>query len=334
MNAPAAELPRTRPSRLRLALSVLVVAAAAVGTLPDLLGLDARSPFAQLVAFRPALLAGVLVFGVVAAVAAGLRRAGRTLAAGLLGVGLVGSVVVLPRAVPDSLATPGAARTLTVLAFNTYEGEADVAAFAALIRDTRPDVVALIEVGGRYRDRLAPLVPEYRFRASQEDGPDVQGVTAAVHEDLADPDVSPVAARVDRSTDFPSVELTGGGLGDVRFVAFHSVAPVPGQVPQWRHDLGTLARWCANRDAGRVIIAGDFNATLDHSVFRDATQGCADAAAAAGGGLAGTWPTTLPRPLGAQIDHVLVTGDVAVATFAVHDLPGSDHRAVLTRLLL
>ena len=48
----------------------------------------------------------------------------------------------------------------------------------------------------------------------------------------------------------------------------------------------------------------------------------------------GTWPDRFPRWLGPQIDHVLVTGGVTAETFSVHDIPGSDHRAVLTRLRL
>jgi endonuclease/exonuclease/phosphatase (EEP) superfamily protein YafD len=336
MTAPPDEqLPlRTRPpvSRWRLAFSLLVVAATAVGMLPDLLGLDRRGPFAQLVSFRPALLAVLLVVAVAAAVGAVLRRRGWTLAVGLLAVAVVAAVAVLPRALPvvDAPApdAPGV-RALTVLAFNTYEGRADVAALAALIRTTRPDLIALPESAGRYRDKLAPLVDGYRFAPSQERGRDVQGVTAAVRADLGD-----VTVQVDRSTGFPSVEVSGGGLGTVHFVAFHSIAPTPGEIPEWSGDLGTLDRWCANRDAGPVIIAGDFNASLDHSVFRNAIHGCTDAAERTGEGLVGTWPTRLPRLLGTQIDHVLITGGVAAETLSVHDIPGSDHRAVLTRLRL
>jgi hypothetical protein len=89
MSALPDELPgRTRPPvrPVRLVLAVLVVVAAAVGLLPDLLGLDDRSPFAQLVSFRPALLAGLLVLAVGASVAAVVRRQGWTLAGGLLAV--------------------------------------------------------------------------------------------------------------------------------------------------------------------------------------------------------------------------------------------------------
>jgi endonuclease/exonuclease/phosphatase (EEP) superfamily protein YafD len=334
MTAPPAVLPRrTRPRNpWRTSIALLVVAAAAVGTLPDLLGLDRRSPFAQVVSFRPALLGGLLVVAVVATVAAALRRRGSVLAVGLLAVTAVGAAMVLPRAVPAiDVPEPDApaGRTLTVLAFNTFEGAADVDAVAEQIRLSRPDLVALIEAGGRYRDRLAPLIAGYRFESSQDDGADVQGVTAIVRADLGD-----VAVRVDRGTPFPSVEVSGGGLGAVRFVAFHAVAPTPGAVPQWREDLATLARWCADRRSGPVIVAGDFNATLDHVVFRDAITGCADAGERTGQGLVGTWPTRFPRWLGPQIDHVLVTGGLTAETFSVHDVPGSDHRAVLTRLRL
>ena len=331
MSAPPDELPgRTRPPvrPVRLVLAVLTVLGVAVVLLADLLGLDDRSPFAQFVSFRPAMLVGLLVLAVVATVAAVVRRRGWTLAGGLLAIAAVAGAMVLPRAVATEVA-PTDARTVTVLAFNTYEGDGDVEAMAALIRENRPDLVALIEAGGRYRDRLAPLVPGYRFAASDERGRDVQNVVAMTRDDLGD-----VAVQIDRSTPFPSVEVSGGGLGGLRFVAFHSVAPIPGDVPQWRSDLGTLDRWCADRQSGPVIIAGDFNATLDHSVFRSAITGCADAAEQAGSGLEGTWNTRWPRWIGAQIDHVLVTGGITAEALSMHDIPGSDHRAVLTRLRL
>jgi len=335
MSARPDELPgRTRAPvrRLRLALSLLVVVAAAALTLPDLLGLDRRGPFAQLVSFRPTLLAGLVLVTAVVLVVAVRRRRGWTLPAGLLVVALAASALVLPRAVPGlDLPEPDAPQgpAVTVLAFNTYEGRADVDVLADLIRSTRPDLVALPESGRRFGDRLLPLIPDYRFVTSQERGRDVQGVSTLTRTDLGD-----VTATIDRSTPFPSVELRGGGLDRTRFVAFHSVAPTPGEIPQWEHDLGTLDRWCADRGSGPVILAGDFNATLDHSVFRDATTGCLDAAERRGEGLTGTWPTRLPRAVGPQIDHVLATGGVAVESFSVHDVPGSDHRAVLSRLRL
>ena len=79
-------------------------------------------------------------------------------------------------------------------------------------------------------------------------------------------------------------------------------------------------------------MAGDFNATLDHSPFRTGTAGCGDAAEQAGAGLIGTWPAGWPRPAGTQIDHVIATSDLTAESFEVHDVAGTDHRAVLARL--
>jgi endonuclease/exonuclease/phosphatase (EEP) superfamily protein YafD len=62
--------------------------------------------------------------------------------------------------------------------------------------------------------------------------------------------------------------------------------------------------------------------------------GCADATERTGEGLVATWPTRFPRWFGVQIDHVLVTGGITAETTTVHDIPGSDHRAIVTRLRL
>jgi endonuclease/exonuclease/phosphatase (EEP) superfamily protein YafD len=88
-----------------------------------------------------------------------------------------------------------------------------------------------------------------------------------------------------------------------------------------------VARWCATP----AIIAGDFNATLDHPPLRRILHsGCADAAALSGNALTGTWPSSWPRPLATPLDHVLLSGPRrAVISFTVHDISGTDHRAVL-----
>jgi endonuclease/exonuclease/phosphatase (EEP) superfamily protein YafD len=82
-------------------------------------------------------------------------------------------------------------------------------------------------------------------------------------------------------------------------------------------------------------VAGDFNATLDHSALRAGTSGCGDAAAQRGAGLLPTWgPGPTSRRVGPQIDHVFATDGITAETFDVHDVAGSDHRAILTTLRL
>lgn len=315
-----------RGGRARFTAAGLLTAAAAVGVLPDLLfGLDRYSPFAQLIAFRPLLLGGAAVLTVAAVLVTAWRRRALPFAVGLLVVTLVGSWMVAPRAVADPPPTPG--RALTVLSFNTYQGEADVDTLAALIRSQRPDLVSLPEAGVDYRARLAPLVRPLGYRlytSTPPARPDVAGTTALVADGLGE-----VETQVGDTT-FPYLEVTGGGLGGLHFVAFHAVAPTGGAVPQWRADLGTLSRWCAGADP--AVIAGDLNATLDHSVLRAVIAGCGDAAAQRGQGLEATWPSWAPGWLGPQIDHVLSTRGIEAETFAVYDIPGSDHRAVVSRL--
>jgi endonuclease/exonuclease/phosphatase (EEP) superfamily protein YafD len=120
-------------------------------------------------------------------------------------------------------------------------------------------------------------------------------------------------------------------------LAVHAVAPIPGEMDHWRSDLQWLSEACAN---GNIIMAGDFNSTLDH--YRDlatedgATLGaCYDGALATDNGAVGTWPTALPPLLGAPIDHVMATSNWRFSGMRVIesvDGQGSDHRPVLAQL--
>lgn len=300
-------------------------------TLPDLLRIDRITPFAQVVSFRPYVLVGVAALVLVLA---GLSWRFRRLipaAVVLLVVLAVGVAMTVPRTQASPL--PAGGRALSVLAFNTLDGSADVSELAEVIRTERPDLAALIEVGQAYRDRLAPLVEPLGYRmvtasGTDNDGvTDVYGVTALVAAHLGG-----VTSTIDASTQFPIVEIGGGELGATRFVAFHAVAPRRGDVSEWSSDLGKLARYCTG--VTPAIVAGDFNATLDHSVLRGVTSGCSDAAAQRGEGLQATWPTWMPDWLGPQIDHVFATSPIAAEDFAVREITGSDHRAVLVRLRL
>jgi endonuclease/exonuclease/phosphatase family metal-dependent hydrolase len=97
---------------------------------------------------------------------------------------------------------------------------------------------------------------------------------------------------------------------------------------RWRKELGDLP---APASKPR-ILAGDFNATLDHVAFRDVlSRGYNDAAVQVGNGLASTWG--LPGAWCA-LDHVLVDRESAVLGHSVHIVPGSDHRAVYAEVQL
>lgn len=313
----------------RVAAAGVVTALAVLTTVPDRLGgLDRWTPFAQIVAFRPYVVVVVGLLGPVALVATVFRRRFWPFAAGLLVVAVAGAALVVPRLVPDP-PPPAGAPTLTVLAFNVYEGRADPAAVAAAIRAERPDLVALPEAGARYAGRIEALVGPLGYRAQASTSPrvrDVDGVTV-----LVAPRLGAVDITIGDDMTVPDLQVSGGALGAVRFVAVHPRSPRLSRADEWRDDVARLATWCAG--PAPTVVAGDLNATLDHSVLREATRGCGDAAVRRGQGLTPTWGPW-GRTLGPQIDHVLATAGIEAESVRFLTLPGSDHRAVLARLAL
>ena len=145
-------------------------------------------------------------------------------------------------------------------------------------------------------------------------------------------DVSVVTTSV-----VPSIVATPQDGTGPTIIAVHSVAPTPGLLIDWNADLRWLADQCATPN---VIMAGDFNSTLDHytdlgSSPETALGDCVDAASATDNAAVGTWPAVLPALLGAPIDRVLATENWRVTGMRViqsHDSHGSDHRPVLAQL--
>ena len=287
-------------SARRAIVTVVLIGLPAVLLLPDLVGLDAVTPFAQLTAFRPASTAGVVVLVLLVAVA---LRPPQWVTASLLVAPVVALALVVPRAVGDP-APPGD-RDLVVLTLNAYDGRADPAAVAGLVRERRPDLVTLIEAGTRFADAVQAGLPGAGYRSVTATGDSDQDVDAVTV--LVAPGVGPVRVTEGRGTLFPYLEVTGGELGELRYVAYHGAAPVPALVPAWQRDLELVGPWCDGSSA--VVVTGDFNATLDHSLLRGRLGSCADAAAQTGDGLVGTWPSRIPAYLGAQIDRVLYPAD-------------------------
>jgi endonuclease/exonuclease/phosphatase (EEP) superfamily protein YafD len=220
-------------------------------------------------------------------------------------------------------------RDVSVLAANVLHGRADTGDLAALIAREAPDFVVLPEAGADFRDKLMPLLDVLGYRSWVAGGPgipDGYDVTLLVATRAGDVRVRPATGMR-----LPHLEATGGILGDRTLYAVHTTAPMSRRrTARWRRELDLVATWCRARVA--PIVAGDFNATLDHSDLRAATAGCSDAAAQRGQGLVPTWPTWMPDWIGPQIDHVFATNPIAAESFAVREVTGSDHRAVITRL--
>jgi len=138
--------------------------------------------------------------------------------------------------------------------------------------------------------------------------------------------------RIQLPGGFPMIEapVELPGAPAIALAAVHTNPPT---ASRWEEDLNALP---AAEDDPLRIMFGDFNATLDHAAFRDLLgRGYEDAAATLGDGLTPTWPVgrdTLPALF--AIDHVLADERVGIRDFSVHEIAGTDHKAVYAELVL
>jgi endonuclease/exonuclease/phosphatase (EEP) superfamily protein YafD len=301
-----------------------VVGGFAVWALVRGFGLDTVTPIAQLISYTPY----VATASVVVLAAALLARCWREALVAVVVVAAF-AAFVLPRAVAgaDTAGRDGGA--LTVLSVNILGGGADVGRVVDLVRREKPDVLSVQELTPEAVARLdaAGLATALPHRALRP-RPGVSGTGLFARYPL-------IAGRgLDQRSTFDMARATLKlPSRDVEFVAVHTSPPLPGPpTGRWARDFGLLPR--PDRDGPLRVLAGDFNATLDHGPLRDLLgSGYADAAAAVGAGLVPTWPNghTLPP---VTIDHVLVDDRAGVRLVRVFDVPGSDHRAVVAQLRL
>jgi endonuclease/exonuclease/phosphatase (EEP) superfamily protein YafD len=134
-------------------------------------------------------------------------------------------------------------------------------------------------------------------------------------------------ARVVLSTD----------AGPVTMIAAHVLAPKPPRFPfvgdasGWQSDIRRVGELSAADEGPRFVI-GDLNATPWNAAFRGlAGYGLTDAADLIGRGMRPTWPSWSPIAA-APLDHVMVAGNLRVASVGTIDIRGTDHRALWAEL--
>ena len=239
------------------------------------------------------------------------------------------AATVVPRAIPDA-PTPVRGAPLRVLSVNTYFGGADAERIVDLVRDNRVDVLSLQEltpemVTALDRAGLGRQLPHRVFDAVSG----AEGSGLASRYPLRELSLVPPTTMHQSSA---LVDMPGGR--EVEIVATHPIIPVgSGTTVTWRKEISALPAPAKAGDTPRVL-AGDFNATLDHTPMRELLgRGYLDAAEVTGGGIAPTWPVrrALKSPP-VTIDHVLVSGGIVAQDYRTFEVGGADHRAVLAHL--
>lgn len=284
--------------------------------------LDAFSPLVAWVSFTP-YVAVLLVLGAIGAFFCHARWSATV----LLIAGLVLIALIVPRVVAEDGRVPEGAR-LGILTANLLKGNASPRGLSQLVTATDPDVIALQELTPEMwasLTRPGGIGEEYPYRFAQ---PQRKRHGIGV---LSRVPVKRLRGDPVTFSDFVWPELQ---LGDwpVAFRTIHPNPPVePRQTRGWERNLSDLPPSVSSSGMKR-IVAGDFNATLDHREFRSLlARGYVDAGRATGNGLTPTWEGEFFR---LTIDHVIHDSSIVTALYSVHDLPGSDHNAVYVRLVV
>lgn len=207
------------------------------------------------------------------------------------------------------------------------------------LRQSDADVIALQEVSPHWDRQLAALAEIYPYRVPATGFRPNQTVLLSRFPILAATVLDPPAAEFNTAWDRPlraEIDVHGRSL-----VVYAVHPPTPRSLAQWttrNAQLAWVAGLAGERDGSRPrIMLGDFNTPPWSFLFRDvnATAALRDA----GGTLRqATRQPMLLAPhlawLGAPVDHVLVSPDIGVSSFAVGPYVHSDHLPVIADLLL
>ncbi|MEU6860332.1 endonuclease/exonuclease/phosphatase family protein [Glycomyces sp. NPDC046736] len=327
------EVPPRRPwyrARWVRGLSWVATAGVLFYTAVRVFGFETGWVLVTTVAFVP-------YFAIAALLGAGLQAAVRHWVAAITtGVAVAAlAVVLVPRLAANEQPSADGPE-LTVMSVNLYVGQTDLEKVVGMVEEHRPDLLSVQELTPGAAEGLRELGLEALLPHTV-----LEPEELAVGTGLYSAHPIEVIDSVGRNGIFYQigVEVDLGGES-VRFMAVHTAAPAsPERIPLWEQDFEELPR----PDGGVPwILAGDFNATLDHRNLRELLDaGYVDAAEQTGDGLRPTWRPTeggylrgLLKPPAVTLDHVLAESGIAVLDWQVLDKTGSDHAPILARLRL
>ncbi|HEY2642638.1 MAG TPA: endonuclease/exonuclease/phosphatase family protein [Galbitalea sp.] len=331
----------------RLLVAILVVVAAAIlwiAVWPQTFGLQNQPYIAQAISLRGldvAIAVGLLLLFLIAAfIVRPFRRAFLAITALLLVFCLISLAILGSRGFGDTATTATKSTSdITVLSWNTKGGMPGAYEIAQLALAQHADIVSLPETTQLTGDIVSNIMkshgrPMWVYSAAHGYIYQSHATTLLISSALGKYKVDTSLGDTSLLASIVARPVSGSGP---TIVAVHAVSPKPDELFNWRSDLKFLSKLCAGPS---LVMAGDFNSTLDELNSLSTKPGsdfgqCTDAGHASHSAAIGTWPTSLPALLGAQIDHVMYTSEwrvVAMHVIRTEDNAGSDHRPIVTTL--
>jgi endonuclease/exonuclease/phosphatase (EEP) superfamily protein YafD len=325
--------------------TVLCAIAAAILTWPAFFRLERTFPIAQIVSFRGLLavaFAIVVVVALLLAIARPLRGFALTVAVVAVVAAVANGSLVASRGTGTETLPAATDSSIRVMTWNTAGSATSPESVAQMAVAMDADIVTLPETTIETGEKVALAMRELGqpMWAHYTDYPSTQwdagSTTLLVSPELGDYAIieSSLDGSSNTSTVPSAVAMPTSGDGPI-VVAAHAVAPRQSYMAYWRSDLQWLADQCADEN---VIMAGDFNATIDHMSSLGIDGGtlgrCHDGAVETGNGGVGTWSAQMPALMGAPIDHVMAssrwkpTGSLVLKST---DGSGSDHRPLIVQ---
>lgn len=224
-------------------------------------------------------------------------------------------------------------RITRIASANVWNESQDVHATVAALMEEKADVLVVQEVTPRHLHELedAGACDQYPYRAMSVDSSHT-GLGVLSRFELSDPEWLVVAGEPQLKV---WVAIPGGRK--MRVYAVHAPSPLPAKVQYWRAWYELMACELSSelkQSEHPVVVAGDFNATVDHRLFRSLLRcGLCDT-----GTLMCSWQMTWSTrwsvlPALCRIDHVLTSSAVGIRDYRVAKRTGSDHRPVIVDLL-
>jgi endonuclease/exonuclease/phosphatase (EEP) superfamily protein YafD len=234
--------------------------------------------------------------------------------------------LLVPRVLSEEQ-PPANGDRLRIMSLNLYIGRADAETVVRIAREQKVDLLVLPELTDQEdaalsKAGLEDLLPNRVFDT------DSSGSGTAIVSKFPLRQFSPMP---ETTLAQPSAVVDVPGNNDVELTAVHIQPGVrTGSAGTWHRELAALPR----PDERVRILAGDFNASFDHAAFRSLVdRGYADAAESTGDGMEATW-RSWPFGPPVTIDHILADSRCAFGSYAVFDVPGSDHKALVSEVIL